>query len=34
MKQVSIGEYNRYDFRTTYPLYVKREESLNEVKKF
>ena len=27
------GEYNRYDFRTTYPLYVKREESLNEVKK-
>lgn len=27
------GEYNRYDFRTTYPLYIKREESLNEVKR-
>lgn len=27
------GEYNRYDFRTTLPFYVKRVESLNEVKR-
>lgn len=27
------GEYNRYDFRTTYPLYVKRKEALDEVKR-
>lgn len=27
------GKHNRYDFRNTSPLYVKREESLNEVKK-
>lgn len=26
------GKYDRYDFRTTYPLYIKREESLDEVK--
>lgn len=26
------GKYDRYDFRITYPLYIKREESLDEVK--
>ena len=27
------GKHNRYDFRTTSSLYVKRKESLDEVKK-
>ena len=26
------GQYNRYDFRTTYPFYIKREEVLCDVK--
>lgn len=27
------GEYNRYDLRTTFPLFIKRKEALDEVKK-
>lgn len=27
------GEYNRYDLRTTFPLFIKRKEALDEVKR-
>lgn len=33
LKLLVYGKHNRYDFRTTSPIYVKRKESLNEVKK-